>query len=874
MNELAAMAEQQVLSHGMINWLHEHRAPEFQELFLEDADVAHQMCADEQVSTDHFRYDQWYPLLEESEVSLKLYPVCLESAIDPSEMALMSTQLTSKTKLSLSRVHLMPSMFRLMQACQRVLADDLDGIDLLLGCDVMMFDKRLDVRAARRESGEVYEGSLVALFYMVNWLRILINCYTDQTHDPGILVRCFKRLRNLIETEQKLRAFVADLPAMTLLQHISIIDQTTLQMKHSGKTGIVGSLSSVQNEMEEQGGDEVAADDGMNADNASVVTELKRDSKKSVTGIGFEYIQAYLVEIDMKAFRLLKYDIDPSIGDNLTFTELNYLVSDLCAKMESKFSPFFNSPLMVARRKKDPKYVEPREFSRLDTHRVAQIIIDDILPSLCHQLRKLSEFYCAREEEGGNILWREYVEELECTSLILKATGYFLSWEEWSVLSSNRLLLSVLGIFSGKENLNLPEALVDGFEFFVKILENFPTAETSYQMLKMLTTFSNLAQKIEYADTKESVRKMSDIMAQQANRILIKDWDDKSFLSGERLAWILTQQISRAEKPGDVLKQYNDVAFSALLESDANALLDYPLLTQETLHLFYRVMLSQVTESMSREVEETHNLETIDTYVTLFKDLIAIIKRADKRTLMLHALKHGRTFLDAFEKVCVPVLDESFRNNKEAVTELLKNCQVATRTLHSICGHSKEYKDLQLTSIVPLVKKSLESFIFSIKALLARHNALSAFWVGNLKHKNIKGEVVSSQLPAQSDGSSDESSESDSENRPKGKGKRKMITMSRPQVKKRLAIAQRVLKATKPRQRPESIVEEQDEDDVEEQNSTTGASSASSRAPKGLSATYVQESDDDDDAEVGVMNFEESFESILGQLPDGDSLEM
>lgn len=54
-----------------------------------------------------------------------------------------------------------------------------------------------------------------------------------------------------------------------------------------------------------------------------------------------------------------------------------------------------------------------------------------------------------------------------------------------------------------------------------------------------------------------------------------------------------------------------------------------------------------------------------------------------------------------------------------------------------------------MTNSVPLTRKSLEQFIYKIKAMLSHHNVQGAFWIGNLKHRDLKGEVLSSQMPVQ-----------------------------------------------------------------------------------------------------------------------------
>lgn len=54
--------------------------------------------------------------------------------------------------------------------------------------------------------------------------------------------------------------------------------------------------------------------------------------------------------------------------------------------------------------------------------------------------------------------------------------------------------------------------------------------------------------------------------------------------------------------------------------------------------------------------------------------------------------------------------------------------------------------DLQLLKSVPLVKRVLETLVFRIREVLAIHGASSAFAIGNLKHRDLKGGEIGSQI--------------------------------------------------------------------------------------------------------------------------------
>jgi len=59
-------------------------------------------------------------------------------------------------------------------------------------------------------------------------------------------------------------------------------------------------------------------------------------------------------------------------------------------------------------------------------------------------------------------------------------------------------------------------------------------------------------------------------------------------------------------------------------------------------------------------------------------------------------------------------------------------------------------KDLVLTSNVPQAKKILETLLFEVKIMLDNNKCLQAFWIGNLRHRNIAGNFVSSQFVQES----------------------------------------------------------------------------------------------------------------------------
>nr|XP_057911313.1 Fanconi anemia group D2 protein-like [Doryrhamphus excisus] len=164
-------------------------------------------------------------------------------------------------------------------------------------------------------------------------------------------------------------------------------------------------------------------------------------------------------------------------------------------------------------------------------------------------------------------------------------------------------------------------------------------------------------------------------------------------------------------------------------------------------------------QSSDSSEAQTEKLLTWNLAVRDFHILVNLVKVFDSRPVVNVCLKYGRLFLETFLKLGMPLLDLSFKRHKEDVQNLLKTFQLSTRQLHHMCGHSKIHQDTSLTNHVPAVKKSLELFVYRVKAMLTLHNCQGAFWMGNLKNRNLKGEEILSQRSQESEEDDEEREE-------------------------------------------------------------------------------------------------------------------
>ncbi|KAH7286612.1 hypothetical protein KP509_32G015100 [Ceratopteris richardii] len=188
----------------------------------------------------------------------------------------------------------------------------------------------------------------------------------------------------------------------------------------------------------------------------------------------------------------------------------------------------------------------------------------------------------------------------------------------------------------------------------------------------------------------------------------------------------------------------------------------YPTLCPGNLLVWYRVQLEEhlkiftkmIKDALSMQKSKTAKEDSIDfTLVrarqcaTILVSLVNLSKiHPDKVALHSVAVKFGGKFIDCFLKG-IDFWQAQYVARKDAINAVVKELQKATRTIQTLCSEAKGSKKMPVTSKVPAVKRSLERYVFCIKALLHSTSQGNSFWMGNLKHKNLQGDEVGSQLP-------------------------------------------------------------------------------------------------------------------------------
>uniref|UniRef100_A0A0D3GME3 Fanconi anemia group D2 protein n=1 Tax=Oryza barthii TaxID=65489 RepID=A0A0D3GME3_9ORYZ len=183
----------------------------------------------------------------------------------------------------------------------------------------------------------------------------------------------------------------------------------------------------------------------------------------------------------------------------------------------------------------------------------------------------------------------------------------------------------------------------------------------------------------------------------------------------------------------------------------------FPTLCASTILSWYRVVHEENTGNLNKMIKQAlktkaqseraveTSLEEIQKSVLVFVSLINMCKTHEKVAMHAMAVKHGGRFVDTFLKA-FNFLETHFGQHNDIILQMIKSLQKATKTIQTICAEAKGHKRTMITSKIPVAKRSLERFVFQVKALLHNCSTEETFWMGNLRHKDLQGQLVSSQI--------------------------------------------------------------------------------------------------------------------------------
>uniref|UniRef100_A0A8C7V2H1 FA complementation group D2 n=1 Tax=Oncorhynchus mykiss TaxID=8022 RepID=A0A8C7V2H1_ONCMY len=628
--------------------------------------------------------------------------------------------------------------FRLLRLCEEQQHQgDLEEIDALLGCPLILTD--MDV-VEKSESLSKPEREFLCglLFQTINWFREVVNAFCSQK-DPEMKMKVVTRLQNI-----------------TYLQ-------TLLERTLAATPGYSPPLANFDGESTE-----VAPVSSSSAGQLCILTReyIEKVQEATRPGVSLVSYRHFFRELDMEVLSvlqcgllsrsLLDSELHSKVREEVQLgpAELVFLLEDMWRKLEFSLTaaPAKRVPFFKGKTDKSVGFSHLQQKSPKD---IAACCVQ-LLPTLCTHLENCHNHFQTLLSENQGVVdasgldVREHQLLSSAYQLLLQVLHTTFSWSGFSQPEHRGLLKKTLGVLADRLKEGGPELTMDqnSFEYLLNFHSTVPSLSIALCLSQLLSTFS-----IE----------RSLPLATLARRFLCQEWvttsgdREKGPKHNETLQTLLSIYLEHTD---DVLKAVEEIAGEGIPEllnsaKDASSR-TWPTLNRLTFLVFYKGMMGVLEKAVrkippGRNSDNTEKLLTWNLAVRDFHILVNLVKVFDNRPVLNVCLKYGRLFLESFLKLGMPLLDFSFKKHKEDVQSLLKTFQLSTRQLHHMCGHSKIRQDTILTNHVPALKKSLEQFVYRVKAMLTLNHCQEAFWLGNLKNRDLKGEEILSQRSQGSD---------------------------------------------------------------------------------------------------------------------------
>ncbi|KAM8994581.1 Fanconi anemia group D2 protein isoform 1-T2 [Ara ararauna] len=664
----------------------------------------------------------------------------------------------------------------------------LEEIDALLGCPLYLTNLEVEGKLDSLSKQE-REFLCSLLFYALNWFREVVNAFCQQ-QDAEMKGKVLTRLQNITELQNVLGKCLATTPGY--IPPPATFDSEALEAvgpvrKKTGKKKKTdGSKASSANRSEGDDSSEGNQPDTELSELEKIATE--REAENPLAKL--QSYRLYFRELDLEVFIMLHCRLlTKSVLDTEMHTEfcevvqlgpaeLSFLLDDLCWKLEHVLTPGSTRrvPFLKERSYKDIGF---SHLCQRSPKEVAMCVVK-LLKPLCNHMENMHNYFQAviqnqgaEDEPGVNI--QEHMLMSSCYQQLLLTFHSLFAWNGFSQSENTDLLRSALQVLAGRlkpgeTEFLLPEDLIsESFHYLLNFQQSVPNFHCAFILTQLLIT---IAEKPVAGWKKEKI-------ASLAKQFLCQSWvrpsgdREKGNQFNSALHTLLCVYLEHTDNILKAIEEISSVGVPELINSAKDGCSStYPTLTRQTFLIFFRVMIAQLESSVksipagkpsdSSEIQ-LEKLLRWNIAVRNFHILINLVKVFDSRPVLGVCLKYGRLFVEAFLKLAMPLLDYSFKKHRDDVQSLLKTLQLSTRQLHHMCGHSKIHQDIGLTNHVPLLKKSLEQFVYRVKAMLAFNHCQEAFWMGVLKNRDLQGEEILSQASGGSCSDEEDSAESPAE---------------------------------------------------------------------------------------------------------------
>uniref|UniRef100_A0A673AR16 FA complementation group D2 n=1 Tax=Sphaeramia orbicularis TaxID=375764 RepID=A0A673AR16_9TELE len=693
-------------------------------------------------------------------IAINLLPLLASDFQNKGEQQSQTTKRASPLCLS--------PFFRLLRLCEeKQHQGDLEEIDALLGCPLVLTDMDVGEKVEALSKAE-REFFCTLLFHSINWFREVVNAFCRQK-DTEMKMKVMTRLQNITYLQTQLEKALAATPGYVL--PVANFDGENTEGVTLSSAAPVNKTKKGQCTTKKVWHDSSQLEEATEADETQQEKEKEKE-KETRPGISLTSYRQFFRELDMEVLSVLQCGlISCSLLDSELHTkvreevllgpaELVFLLEDMFRKVEFSLiaAPAKRTPFLKGKMDRSAGFSHLQQRSPKD---IASCSVQ-LLPALCSHLENCHNHFQTVLSENNGVVdgpatdVQEHQLMTTAYQLLLQVLNTTFSWSGFSQPGQRSLLKKALGVLAGRlkeggAELSMEELVKHSFEYLLNFRSTMPSLSTALCLSQLLTVNRTMS--------------ITAIVCVSIPRTTFPDVACCVNFIQTSIRFLCSIYLEHVD---DVLKAVEEIAGEGIPEL-LNAAKDesstsWPTLNRQTFLVFYKVLMAELEKSV-RKIPAARTAIYINRFLG-FSEVHPFISLSyfflqvfDSRLVVNVCLKYGRLFLESFLKLGMPLLDYSFKRHKEDVQSLLKTFQLSTRQLHHMCGHSKINQDTSLTNHVPALKKSLELFIYRVKAMLTLNNCQEAFWMGNLKNRNLKGEEILSQRSQGSENEEDEEEE-------------------------------------------------------------------------------------------------------------------
>uniref|UniRef100_A0A3P9ITR3 FA complementation group D2 n=1 Tax=Oryzias latipes TaxID=8090 RepID=A0A3P9ITR3_ORYLA len=642
--------------------------------------------------------------------------------------------------------------FRLLRLCEEKRHQgDLEEIDALL-CPLILAD--MDVVEKVESLSKAERDFLCALlFHAINWFREVVNAFCKQT-ETEMKMKVMTRLQNITYLQTLLEKALA---TPGFVPPVSNFDGES-----SDRLALSSAVPALKPKKKKRKAAARRSSEGSSqpaeAAEADETQQEKEKDKNVSPGVSLSVFRPFFRELDLEVLSVLQSGLlSRSLLDSELHTkvreevllgpaELVFLLEDLLHKLEFRLTaaPTKRAPFLKTRADRSVGFSHLQQRSSKD---IASYCVQ-LLPALCTHLENCHNHFQALLSKNDGCVdaaaadLQEHRLMSASYQLLLQVLNTVFS-SGFSQPGHRNLLKKALGVLA--ERLKEGDAdltLEHSFEYLLNFRSTMPSLNTALCLSQLLSTVA------ERGGNAAAHRDQTSLARHFLSQVWVTASGERE--RGNKFNEALHALLIYLEQVDDILKVVEEIAGEGISEllnvSKDESSASWPTLNQ-TFLVFYKVLLAELEKAVRKipagkssddSEAQSEKLLTWNLAVRDFHILVNLVKVFDSRSVLNVCLKYGRLFLESFLKLGMPLLDYSFKRHKEDVQSLLKTFQLSTRQLHHMCGHSKIRQDTSLTNHVPALKKSLELFLYRVKAMLALNNCQEAFWMGNLKNRNLK----------------------------------------------------------------------------------------------------------------------------------------